>query len=324
MSVRFEKDYVPMEDCLINFKNYGSYADMVQARTGKVINVTQDLTNDNIDDHIEAIFNIFKDGIETDYVHNCKITLKWDDIECRLGLPDYWMSLFMWSMILRTGNPIRPKHIFVGSKSDALTGSENHYFPWELRKKDIQKFINKFVLTLENKIHIGNMRLNEIIEGALWRFCHLEHFAYYFANTINNEDDIDLMRHSPEFDSYIHCSLAGVPIDEVKQEGMAITNKAIAIIKDSERYLGYEHGLTNSFRANEAINPRQFKEASLNIGTKPNGAGAVYPYIIDKNFKTSGVNDPLSYFIESSTARAAQILSKINVGDSGETTILAA
>ena len=31
-----------------------------------------------------------------------------------------------------------------------------------------------------------------------------------------------------------------------------------------------------------------------------------------------GVNDPISYFIESSTARSAQILSKINVGDSGE------
>ena len=45
--------------------------------------------------------------------------------------------------------------------------------------------------------------------------------------------------------------------------------------------------------------------------------GTVYPYIIDKSFKTGGVNDPLSYFIESSTARAAQIMSKTNVGDSG-------
>ena len=316
--MKYETDYVAVEDVLVNYKNYGPYAAMIQARSDMEIDVENDLSINNIDDHIDAMFNIFKDGIESDYIHNCKILLKWSNAQCKLSLPDYWLSLFMWSMILQTENPIRPKHIFVGSKADALTGPENALFPWELKKKDIQHFINTHILTLENKIHIGNIRLNEIIEGALWRFCHLEHFAYYFANTINNEDDIDLMRHSPEFDSYLHCSLARVPLDQVKQEGMAITNKTIAIIKDSERYLGYEHGLTNSFRANEAINPRQFKEVSLNIGTKPNGAGAVYPYIIDKNFKTSGVNDPLSYFIESSTARVAQILSKINVGMSGE------
>ena len=86
----------------------------------------------------------------------------------------------------------------------------------------------------------------------------------------------------------------------------------IEIIKDSEKYLGYEHGLTNSFRASEAVNPKQYKEASLNIGTKPNGSGGIYPYIIDKSFKTGGVNDRLSYFIESSAARLAQILSKTN------------
>ena len=99
---------------------------------------------------------------------------------------------------------------------------------------------------------------------------------------------------------------------------MEITNKAIKIIKNSKKYIGYDHGLANSFRAEEAINPRQYKEARLNIGTKPNGSGGIYPYIIDKSFTTGGVNDPLSYFIESSTARAAQIMSKTNVGDSGD------
>ena len=39
--------------------------------------------------------------------------------------------------------------------------------------------------------------------------------------------------------------------------------------------------------------------------------------VIDKSFKTGGVNDPQSYFVESSTGRFAQILSKQNVGDSG-------
>ena len=160
--------------------------------------------------------------------------------------------------------------------------------------------------------------LNKIIAHSMWRFSYIEHFYYYLANTVNNEDDIELMRVSPEFNQCLHASLYGVPIEQVKDEGMKIANKAIEIIKDSERYIGYEHGLTNSSRASEGINLRQFKEASINIGTKPNGRGGIFTSIIDKNFKTGGVSDALSYFIESSTARTAQILSKINVGDSGE------
>ena len=305
-------------DHLTNFKNYYIYADMVRTKTKKNIYVPEMLSVDNIDDHIEGIFAILKDGIETDFIHHCKITVQWENAQCDLNIIDYWISLFMWSMILKTGHPIRPKHIFLGSRAEQLSGSQDAYVAWELKRKDIQKYINNFILTLDNKINIGNTQLNHIIADGLWKFSYFEQFAYYLANTINNEDDIDLMRKNPEFDALIHCSLADVPFEYVKDEGMRITNRAIEIIKDSERYTGYEHGLTNSFRANEAINPRQYKEASFNIGTKPNGSGGIYPYIIDKNFKTGGVNTPLSYFIESSGARTAQILSKTNVGESGD------
>ena len=308
-----------MENYLTNYKNYYVYADMVKTKGKISMNVDHDITIDNIDDHIYGIFSILKDGIETEFVANCKIGIEWDNgAHCELNIIDYWINLFMWSMILKTENPIRPKHIFLGSKVNNPSGTAGRLIPWELKRKDIQNYINTNVLTLDNKIKLGNYKLNQLVADGVFRFSHFEHFAYFLANTINNEDDIDLMRNCPEFDSLIHCSLLGVPFEEVKDEGMKITNRAIEIIKDSEKYIGYEHGLTNSFRANEAINPRQYKEASLNIGTKPNGSGGIYPYIIDKNFKTGGVNDPLSYFIESSTARAAQIMSKTNVGESGD------
>ena len=281
-----EKEYIPVEDALVNYKNYYVYADMVKNRSGITIFVPKDLSVDNVDDHIDGINAVLKDGIETDFVHNCKITLKWEKCQCQLGIIDYWLSLFMWSMILKTGNPIRPKHIFVGTKANIMTGAPDKMFPWELKRKDIQNYINEYVLTLDNKINIGNVQLNQIIADALWHFSHLEHFAYYLANTINNEDDIDLMRASPEFEKALHTSLYGTPIEQVKDEGMKVTYGIIDIIKNSENFIGYEHGLTNSFRANEAINPRQFKEASINIGTKPNGAGGIFPYVIDKNFKT--------------------------------------
>ena len=76
------------------------------------------------------------------------------------------------------------------------------------------------------------------------------------------------MNASDEFFNLKHCSLKNVPFEDVKDEGMKITTRAIEIIKNSKNLIGYEHGLANSFRAKEAINDRQYKEASFNIGTK--------------------------------------------------------
>ena len=305
-------------DYLVNYKNYYIYADMIKNRELVYkIYVPEELTTRNIDDHIEGIFNILKDGIETEFIHNCRIRTIWENVGCNLSIIDYWFSLFMWSMILKTGTPIRPHHIFLGSKNKIYPEYE-YQNPYELLRKDIKKYVDKYILTLNNKINIGNKRLNQIIADGVWNFSNLEHFAYYLANTINNEDDIDLMRAIPEFYDIMHASLEGVAIEDVKNKGMEYTNTMIDIIKNSERYIGYEHGLTNSFRANEAINPRQFKEVAINIGTKPNGSGGIYPYIIDTNFKIGGVNTILYYYLESSVSRYAQILSKINVGASGD------
>lgn len=286
-----------------NYKNYFTYADAIREKSNISIYVPS-VTVENIDDHIDAIYAILKDGIETDYVHNLLVNISWGgDLNCDLFIIDYWYNLFMWKMILVNGDSVKPKHIFYSE---------------ELKKNNIKSFVDEFILTRDNKIKLGNKFLNNNICDGLWAFSYIEAFSYYLANTINNEDNIALMKASPEFYNLLHCSLQGVPFDKVKDIGMEYTNKAINIIKDSKKYLGYEHGLASSFKASEAVNPRQFKEAELNIGTKPNGTGGIYPYIIDKNFMNGGVNDPLSYFIESSSARTAQILSKMNVGDSGD------
>jgi hypothetical protein len=288
---------------LQNFKNYFVYADNVKTGKQITVNVPTDITATNVDDHIIAISNILKDGIETPYVHDTKITISWGgDLWCELSFIDYWFSLFMWSMVLKTGGEIRPKHIFWGT---------------ELKRKNIKTFIDRFVLTIENKINIGNYELNNIIADGTWNFSNIEPFSFYLANTINNEDDIELMKKCPEYYDYLHMSFANVPFSDVKDIGQEITNKTIDIIKDSKKYLGYEHGLTNSFRASEAINPRQYKESRINIGTK-SIYDKVFPYVIDQSFSNGGVNRPLYYYIESSTARTAQIMSKTNVGDSGD------
>lgn len=293
------------ESYLVNFRNYYIYANMIKNREScMTINVPVDISISNIRDHINGIYAILKDGVDEDYVHNLKIKVSWGPgVSCKLFIVDYWYNLFMWSMILKNNDPILPKHIFWSN---------------ELKRKNIKKFVDDYVLTKENKIKYGNIFLNNNICDGLWFYSYIEQFSYYLANTINNEDDIDLMNAVPAYRDLLHISLAGVPFDQVKNAGLEATNKAIDIIKNSKKFIGRDHGLANSFKASEAINPRQFKEARLNIGTKPNGTGGIYPYIIDKSFTTGGVNDPLSYFIESSTARAAQIMSKTNVGDSGD------
>lgn len=306
-------------EALINYKNYYVYANSIMNRDNMIEVYVPEITISNIDDHIDAIHAILKDGCETDYIHELNIHIKWESASCNLSIVDYWYNLMMWYMILKTDQKIRPHHIFTGSSAyiPDIAYEKDKIYPYELKRRDIKNYVNAYVLTLENKIKFGNKALNKIIADGLWRYAYIEDFSYYLANTINNEDDIALSKAVPQFRDLLHISLAGIPFEDVKNQGQIATNEAIKIIKNSEYSMGFEHGLTNSFRAEEAINPRQYKEASLNIGTKPNGSGGIYPYIIDKNFKTGGVNDPLSYFIESSTARAAQIMSKTNVGESG-------
>lgn len=287
-----------------NFKNYYIYADAVRERQNIEIYVPS-ITMNNIDDHIQGIYALLKDGIETDYEHNLLVNISWGgDLNCDLFIVDYWFNLFMWRMILKNGNEVRPKHIF---------------FSEELKVGGIAEYVNEYVLTRENKIRLGNEFLNENLYDSLWSWSYVESFAFYLANTINNEDNINLMKACPEFNDMIHSSFIDLPIEEVKDAGMKNTYKAIDIIKNSKKYLGYYHGQAAPLKASQGINPKQFRESQFNIGPKPNGSdGGVFPYIIDTSYANGGVNNPLYYTIECSSARYAQILSKINVGTSGD------
>ena len=152
------------------------------------------------------ITNILKDGIETPFVHNTKITISWGgDIYCDLSIVDYWFNLFIWSMVLKTHKPIEPKHIF---------------WQKDFRKNNLKQFVDDFILTKENRINIDTKELNSLICDGLYKFSEIEKFSYYLANTINNEDDIDLMNANQEFYDLLHCSLQGVPFDNVKEAGM--------------------------------------------------------------------------------------------------------
>src|SRR5699024_1485247 len=109
----------------------------------------------------------------------------------------------------------------------------------------------------------------------------------------------------------LHTDLSGVPLDQVKDIGMSITNESIRYIVNSD------HCLADSFRAGEGINPKQYKEVLINVGTKPDGNGGVFNEIINSSLSNGGLRTLSDNFIDASVARLAEILKKENVGDSG-------
>ena len=293
---------------LINYNNYYLYANDIQNQKNVIKVYVPTINVDNIDDHISAIHSILLDGIELDYIHNLKFRISFSNgSACNLGIFDYYYNLIMWGMVLRCGSIIEPRMIFFPKNG-------------EIHKKDIAEYVNTFILNIDNKKYIGNSKLNEIIADGMYYFGSIEDFSEYFAITINNEDTINLTKADGVGDrvyDILHYDFNSVPFADVKDVGLQLTDEFIQYIKDSSKYMEVEHGLANSFRASEGVNPRQFKEALVNIGTK-SAIGTVYPTIINTSYANGGVMDMLSYIIESKGARYAQVLSKKHVGESGD------
>lgn len=280
--------------CLVNFNNYGRFIDLVQ--TGSIVLYTKDLTNDNIDDAFFSILNILKDGIEDPFVQNMKITVVFtDDESITLSIFDLFFNLIMWKLPLSVNDPLTSEFLFF---DDAIT------------RKTIKKYIDSKFLN-KHRTTIDNIKLNQIIDDTLYKFKYIDDFSFYLFNTVNNEDTIELMNQNQTFWNCLHSDLSNVPLDRVKDVGMEITNESIKQIINSD------HCLADSFRAGEGINPKQYKEVLVNVGTKPDGNGGVFNNIINSSLSNGGLKTLADNFIDASVARLAEILKKENVGDSG-------
>lgn len=277
-----------------NFENYGDYVDLVQSGYKEIS--TLELNKNNINDHFTWVLNIMKDGIETTECQKMKIRIHFaDNIGVTLSIFEYWFNLIFWTIPAEIEEPITSRHLF-NTK--------------EITKKSIKRYIDTlFIKKYRTMIPFKN--LNNIIDDCLCKFKYINDFAFYLANTVNFEDTLDLMKLYPEFNESIHADLSNVPIEDVKNVGMKYANLQIDYIKKSN------HCLRDSFRAGEGINPKQFKEVNVSIGSKPDGRGGVFSGIINRSFINGGVSDFVSYAMESAVGRTAQILSKMNVGTSG-------
>lgn len=286
---------------LVNMDMYGPYEELVATGT-QTVNVS-DINKNNWRSYYDGVMSIMEDGIETPFVQNMFIKVVFDDgSDVELTIFDYWLTLIPWYLLVSTNTKIQPKHLF---------------FADEFRKGSISDYVNRFFI-VPNRKKFTNKQLNNIIDDMMALYQGIDRFAMYLANTVCLEDTIGLMKGSKEFRDILHADLSNVPIEDVKSYGMKLADRSIDIIKnESKKILGYDHCFADSFRARESINPKQYKEAFINIGTKPDGQGGIFSDPINKSFINGGLEDPVDYFIESSTGRTAQILQKMNVGDSG-------
>ena len=285
---------------LVNLNNYGPYAAI--ASEDEFTIHTTDITKENWRLHFTGILNILKDGIYTERIQGYMITIVFaNGMDVELSIIDYWFNLVMWYLLVMTDMTIEPKHIF---------------FQDELKADSIKHYIDLYFIN-ENRSKFNNRMLNNIIADMLQCYHEIDAFAPFLCNTLNLEDTAELMLKDPEFNECMTADFAGVPMDAVKGVGMQYANKSIDCIKRAKDILGHDHCLADAWRASEGINAKQYKEFTINIGTKPDGHGGIFPHIINKSFINGGVVDPIDYFIESSTGRIAQIIKFNNVSSSG-------
>ena len=289
-------------DILSHPENYGPYAILAETLHPMNIYMHVQSIREDWDTHYYSILNLMKDGIESDVVQKSFIKVHFDDNqEIDLAIVDYFINLILWNMLIKTNTAILPKHIL---------------FVDELKGDTIKKYIDKYLIDENRKLY-SNKELNNVIDDTIYHFHDIDGFAFFLSNTVNLEDNVLLMNASKEFNDCMHADLRNVPIEDVKSVGMQYANKAMEIMKNSKKYLGYDHCLADAWRASEGINPKQFKEFTINIGTKPDGRGGIFPVPIYNSFINGGVANPIDYFIESSTGRTAQIIKYKNTGSSG-------
>ena len=273
---------------------YEPYKDLCEK--GRQDIYTKDINKDNIDQYFYSIINIFRDGIETDEVRKMMVHVIFTDgVDVDLSVFDYTINLMMWNLCTGVGAPIKSVHLV---------------FFEDITKSHIKEYIDKVFVNKYRKI-LNFMDMNQIIDSAIGKFRDLRPFQMYMANTLNLEDTIELMNKYPEFNETIHFDTTGIPLEDVKDAGMKATRTQIKYIKNSD------HCLRDSFRTGEAISPKQYKEVAINIGSKPDGQGSVFPHPINRSFINGGLSTPEEVTIESSVGRVAQILQKTNVGESG-------
>lgn len=293
--------------------DYGVFTPVVH---GMSISInTCDITKHSIDDYTNNLKDVFLDYIEIPEVQKTKVTFIFDNgMMVKLPLAYALVNIIAWGFIIKTNQIIKPYHVFFNK-----AGITNNY---------IKTYIDKFVIipvrdasgSDSNVMVIHN--LNRVIYDTLRNLKYVDQFAWFFNNSINNEDFILMYNNCPGFreimDRHKTNYYSQFSPDQMNSEALKDMNTLIEYIIDAKKYIGRDHCLSDAFRAKEGIKPKQAREMYTNIGVKPNGDGGIFPYVANTNYISGGANNVAFHILESLIARIAQNLSKKNTARSGQ------
>lgn len=252
---------------------------------------------ENYDRYFDDVIDMLACNLDNPNVFKIIFKIKFTDgVELELLTGDFIVNLVFWSLPLVLDERISSSHLF---------------FPDNISNNEIKSYIDKYIYKYKRKVPF--VKMNNSIDAIFNYFIRLNIFELYLCNTLCLEDTIDLMNSNKDFYDTLHTDFSNVPLDQVKNVGNEITKKNIDIIKNSE-----DHSLKHPFLVREGINDKQYRNVAINIGTKPDGKGGVYPYIINQSFINGGLSNLVEAFMESNSGRIAQILTKCSIGLAGD------
>lgn len=299
----------------IDYQQYGVFTPIIDKNHSSLVTIkTSDITADTIDDYQNYLKDLFLDYIEQDVVQNSKVEFIFDDgHHVRLPMAYALINIIVWGFVVKTNQTIKPYHVFFRKN-----GITNGYIKEYIDKYAIMS-VREQVSTKNDRMIIHN--LNRVIYDSLRNLKFVDKFAWYFNNSVNNEDFILMYYNCPGFkeiiDRHNNNYYAQFPPEQMNQEALNDMNKLIEYIVDAKKYIGRDHCLSDAFRSKEGIKPKQAREMYVNIGVKPNGEGGIFPYVVNTSYISGGANNVAFHILESLIARIAQNLSKKNTSRSG-------
>lgn len=259
-----------------------------------------DINNMSLEELTElssSVYDYILENINNEDERRRKITFKLRHREFKLRLSKFVSNTILWSALKVLKVEIRKRHIFKGA--------------WTEDK--INNYLNDYVISPHISI-FNKEKLNIICATAQEAFTRIsDEMGIVLGSTIDLYSDIKLMRENPEYNELLTGALPdNVQLDNVEDILMSKLNDITNIIKENP-----EHCLYPYIQAKQGVSPAQLKEYHAGVGTKPDGNGSIFPKAVKESF-LQGVSSISGHYIESTKGRIAQVMSKNNVGSTGD------
>ena len=175
---------------------------------------------------------------------------------------------------------------------------------------------NRFIPTMPHlSITEINPELNLIFADTNFMLTRISaNFSKFIGISSSLEIFMDLAERIPEFDKMIHYTLDETqqPAD-IEQERDNLVKDIISLITKQEDF----NLLKPLMQPKSGLNTKQYGELAANICMKPDDMGNTIPYVINKNYLTGSLENPMEYYLVAIAGRKAQVINNEYMGKTG-------